>query len=64
MNASKIRDLIKKWRDIAVKLDDRQTVMTANTHRLFANELSVALKNAKRTSKLTQRRKLLHKKRK
>lgn len=62
MNTVKIRQLITKWRDIAVKLDEKQTVMTANVHRLFANELSVALHRTKETSILSARRKLLTRK--
>lgn len=38
---SPYRDLAKKWDDIANKMEgkDGVTTMTANTHRLFANEL-------------------------
>ena len=62
MNTVKIRQLITKWRDIAVKLDERQTVMTANVHRLFANELLAALHHTKKSSILSARRKLLTRK--
>lgn len=39
----KLDDLAKKWDDIADKLDNTKTVMTANVHRLFANELKAVL---------------------
>ena len=62
MNTIKIRALVKKWREIAVKLDEKQTVMTANVHRLFANELKAALHRTKENSILSARRKLLRNK--
>lgn len=62
MNTTKIRALVKKWRDIADKLDNRPSVMTANVHRLFANELKTALHRTKEDSILSARRKLLRKK--
>lgn len=61
MNTLRLNNLVKKWRDNAVKLDEQQTVMTANVHRLFANELAAVLHNRKKTSILSERRKVLAK---
>lgn len=47
MNYELLEKLIEKWRDIADKLDNKPVTMTANTHRLFANELESVIKKMK-----------------
>lgn len=39
----KLNNLVKYWISIAERLENDPVKMTANTHRLFANELSAVL---------------------
>lgn len=38
-----LEDLSQRWKTIAERLENKPVAMTANTHRLFANELDVAI---------------------
>lgn len=52
-----LNKLVEKWRDIADRLDNAPTVMTANTHRLFANELDAVMVKLSRKAKPTKGKK-------
>jgi hemerythrin-like domain-containing protein len=40
----RLMKLIKNWEEAADRLENKPVNMTANTHRLFANELRAVLK--------------------
>ena len=44
---NRLDKLAENWISIADRLENQPVVMTANTHRLFANELRVVLSRIK-----------------
>ena len=45
MERNDYMELVRRWERIADKLDNAPVAMTANTHRLFANELRAVIAN-------------------
>ncbi len=52
---ARLHKLIERWESAAERLENQSVVMTANTHRLFANELKATLARMPKTETWLQK---------